>query len=124
MFIAKNTSVWSEEDIWEEGCQPNSQNKSNELGYEMKADSLPLLIEKLMNATGAYDKEDVLLDSCDEKGRIDIQVLKTFDDNSPSIRQIANWKEGTQRLWLVTYIFRIEETTPADFTNLKGYSRS
>lgn len=122
MFIANGYLKFREEDVWEDGCQPDTAETSFETEV-FKGSTLEGLINKLRTEFEIESKEDVLLDSCGDKGRLDIQRMEDCDGNIASLRQIDRWKRGNQQLWACTYIFNIEETSPADFSGLEGYIR-
>jgi len=106
-----------EQDVYKEGCQPGtsglitgSETFTHETQEEMIAD--------LMAFVDTDDKENVLINSCDEPGRIDIQKMETDDADTPSPEAMQRWKQGKQSLWLATYTFHVElvERQPAELT--------
>jgi hypothetical protein len=99
--------VWGEEDIFEHGCQPDS-SYSYDIPLRLTAPSIPELIAKLNSHIGPFDDDAVLLDSCDEDGRLDVQVYVTDENITASAGDIEGWREGKQRLWLATYFFSVE----------------
>jgi hypothetical protein len=73
-----------------------------------------------MAFVGTDNKEDVLINSCDEIGRVDIQQMENDEGYSASKDQIKAWKNGKQRLWLACYTFNIEQVSDVDLSCLKG----
>lgn len=102
---------FGEEDDYKEGCLPET-GFSHTGGDTFSAHSIDGIVEKVLAFTG-FDKKDdpVLLDSCDEPGRIDIQGLENADGIPASAREIKEWKRGKIKLWSVTYTFDVEKVT-------------
>ena len=98
---------FAEEDVWENGCIGKSSTSDGRDTFS--DDTLPGLIEKLKAFAGTDDDIDCLFDSCDEYGRLDIQVMECADGTVASNNEIEQWKAGNRRLWLACYIFRISE---------------
>lgn len=67
------------------------------------------LIDKLKSFCGVDNDANVLLDSCEEPGRIDIQRQEDDDGYEPNKHQIEEWKLNQCRLWSATYTFYIQE---------------
>lgn len=84
--------------------------------YHIKAKTLQEMREKIASVVGGT-LEDQDLNSCDEPGRVDVQMLENADGLSPTASQYAKWIEGEYRLWSVTYTFYVESVTrqPATF---------
>lgn len=98
----------AEEDIYDDGCQPDSARSTS--GSDVfTGETQRELIDKLMEFADVGRKyENVLINSCGEMGRIDIQSLETTYGNPASDFEIDEWKKGRVRLWDVTYLFRVE----------------
>jgi len=106
---------FAEEVVWNSGCQP--EGGFNDSGNDrFAADSIPALIAKLQAFCGSYDAADVLPDSCDTVGRVDIQVMETEESIAAHVSEVDRWKVGKCRLWLACYTFRIEKVTREDVT--------
>lgn len=58
------------------------------------------------------DLQYCILDSCDEAGRLDVQVYENAEGERASRIDIAAWKGGTKELWLSTYTFKLLEVKP------------
>jgi len=95
-----------EEDIFESGCIDNGGTYVER--WRASAGTLDQLIEMIMEHCGTEDKKNVLLNSCDEKGRIDVQVYETEDGTTATEADMAQWKKGKCRLWLTNYSFHVE----------------
>ena len=108
-----------EVDVYKEGCTPGSDITSTG-SDRFEADTLEELIEALMGFAGTTDKGAVLRDSCDEEGRVDIQVMETAEGSTPFDHDISAWKEGRLRLWLVTYTFHVEEVERKTVSTVEG----
>ena len=111
-YQANGWVKFSEEDIYKDGCQPNSSQFSDG-NINWKDESLPDLIKQLLAFTGA-DNGALDFDSCDEIGRLDISCLEDIEGNHATESQIKAWKAGVIRLWSCIYSFQIEQiiTTP------------
>ena len=111
MKAAYEVTGWfkdAEEDTYAYGCQPDTGTcfSGND---RFQADTVHELIERIMSFVGCNDRESVLLNSCDEPGRIDIQIMETEEGCTPSPAIIAAWKRGEYRLWLACYTFHVEK---------------
>ena len=97
-----------EEDTWEHGCVGKwSHDTCCDL---YSASTLPELITRLKAAFNCTDN-GVLIDSCDEPGRIDFQVTENDAGLEPSAAEIEAWKRGEERLWACTYTVHVERVT-------------
>jgi len=100
----------TEEDVFSDGCQIDLGNSSG--GDERwEHERLYDLITMLMAFVGTTDDAHVLLDSCDDVGRVDIQVYETITGVTACEDEMRMWRRGQIRLWLCTYIFHIEHVT-------------
>lgn len=97
----------TEEDSFEEGCLPEtaSHNSGNE---RFVGETQNELIDKLMEFVGAKEDETVLVNSCDDRGRIDICVMEDADGSTATEREIERWKNGEIKLYYSTYTFQVE----------------
>lgn len=121
VFEADGWMKFSEEDIFSDGCQPETatHNSGNE---RFTADLLSSLIDKLKAFTGCQEDENLLINSCEEIGRLDIQVMEDGEGTAATPQQIERWKAGKERLWLACYTFQIEavEREPVDLKQIKA----
>ena len=101
---------FAEQDHWEEGCDP-------ETGFSYQGDdryrsaTIEDLLKQIRDFVGVPDDYEIELDSCDEDGRVDIQVLETADGYTAEDWQIDEWKLNERPLWSATYSFMIERVT-------------
>lgn len=115
-YQAEGWFKMAEEDIYEDGCQPNSGSVSD--GKDIfKAETLDGLFKELLSFTGAETKE-MQLNSCDELGRVDICTMENDYGYSASKQQLAEWKDGKIQLWYCIYTFTVEKIT-AETVNLE-----
>jgi len=95
-----------EEDIFEHGCQLGTA-QCWPIDVKLSADSIPALVEKIHAFIGSRPGSHIL-DACDEKGRLEVQVMETDDGNPASDSDLDAWQDGKRRLWLADYSFRVE----------------
>jgi len=108
-YQADGWTKFSEEDIYQEGCQPNTGGMFS--GRDTwRADSVEDLIQQLLNFTGG-EREGVELDSCDDIGRVDISLMEDENGSIATRQQINDWKEAKIRLWGCIYTFQVESIT-------------
>ena len=108
MFEVNGWTKHAEEDTYENGCIGKS-SFSDDRFMRFTGHTVNDLISALMEFTGVNDRDAVLLDACDEEGRIDIQLLETAEGYAASHSDIEKWRNGELRLWLVDYTFRVEQ---------------
>lgn len=108
MFEVNGWMKFVEEDVFAQGCVGQTRCYGDN-SMRFKAASLDGLIKALMEFTGTDDRENVMLDACDEEGRIDIQILENDDGCAASKAEIEKWRDGKCRLWLADYSFRVEQ---------------
>ena len=94
MGIAK---VW-EEDDYVNGCIGKQHYK--EINISFRSADLKGLLNKLRGFTGC---DDILLNSCEEQGRVDLQGYETVDGSPASESDMQLWKDGKIKLYAVTY---------------------
>lgn len=103
--------AFSERDVWATGCEMEGGKNEYLSGSEWKAvgDTLDELIATLC-AEFAASPDCVMLDACDELGRIDIQVNQRvpFNCQRPTQKSIDDWKAGKGDMWLTNYTFHID----------------
>lgn len=97
----------AEEDNWEDGCQIDS-TVSFSGDDRFAGRTIEDLIDDLLNFTGG-EIDGVMLNCCDEDGRIDIQVYEDEDGTPANPSQMERFKKGEERIWLATYTFMVEE---------------
>lgn len=106
---------FAEEDIFADGCQPDSAATTSDSSLRWSSHDLDSLIGQLMAFVGCESSDNVIRDACDEPGRLDIQVYEGAEGTPASEAEMALWKEGKKRLWLACYSFYVESVirTPA-----------
>lgn len=62
-----------------------------------------------------YGGDDYILNSCEEDGRIDVQILENGEGIPASKRDIELWKRGEMTLYAATYTTYIENVTRKPF---------
>lgn len=115
-------SKFTEEDVYSEGCLPETM--SNYGGHDrFIGNTVEEVLEKIMSFTNA-EKDWMLLNSCDDVGRVDVQVNENEDGYRATEQEIKQWKQGKLKLWLATYIFYVKECKDVDLSkfNLVGYA--
>ena len=99
MYIANNILKFSAKADYQNGCAENTET-SNDLGILITNKTLAGLLEDLKNLTGC---NDILLNSHEEQGRIDLQGYETADGSTASASDMQLWKDGKIKLYSVTY---------------------
>lgn len=112
-YIVQGYMAIAELDNFENGCHGKSQTEFVKASdWECKADTLKELVQKL---TSEFNGENdcVMLNSCEELGRIDLQVYQrqAFDNAKPSAKTLENWKAGKIDIYLTDYIFNVQQVT-------------
>jgi hypothetical protein len=110
-YQINNFLKFAEEDNWKEGCDPNT-TQSFMVDVSFYGATAEEVIQKAAEYLGV-EEDGILRNSCDEKGRVDFQLMEDADSTSPSKQQIKDWKKGNCRLWEVTYTANVEKVTPA-----------
>jgi hypothetical protein len=113
-YQARGWMKFAEVDDWEQGClrQGGTCTEGNDT---FRAPTIGALVEKLRLFCDA-DAEGVLLDSCDELGRVDIQKMENADGLTPTDAEEVAWKMGELKLWAATYTFRVEKISAETVT--------
>ena len=105
-YQVKGWIRFSEEDIYQDGCQPNTGGMFS--GDQVfRADSIHELLQNLLEFTGA-DFDALELNACGEAGRIDISLLEDEYSSVATRAQISEWKAGKIKLWNSIYSFNAE----------------
>lgn len=103
-------------DNWERGCQLEGA-QSYFVNWKIEAETLAEIKQKIMDFVGC-DMDGIVIDACEEAGRIDAQVTENADGYIASESELASWKRGELELYAVTYSFLFEQVTrsPANFS--------
>lgn len=109
-YRIKGYIAHSEIDNWQNGCIGPAKTEWGDW-YSIKAASIQELLEILSRDFCATSNEDFLLDSCDEDGRVDLQVYQeyAFEIGKVSPDILADWKNGLSSIWLTCYSFNVEK---------------
>lgn len=120
MYEVNGWFKFAEQDSYDEGCLP-------ETGFTFSGDerwsaeTIPELLKKLRDFVGIDDDYEILLDSCEEDGRIDIQVMENADGYTvTSAGWFEKFKRGELALWYATYTFMVEKVERSA-VNLHGF---
>lgn len=98
-----------EEDSYKEGCNPDTA-ETHMVEVELVKPTLAELIEEVKSYWGVTD-DDIMLDSCEEPGRLDIQIMENEMGTTASNAEIEQWKTGKLRLWSACYTYHIQMVT-------------
>ena len=110
----------SDETTFDNGYIPET-GQMFQCDIEFKAEKTKQLIENIKDFFGV-DDEALLLNSCDDIGRIDVQLLENEAGEKASEWEIKDWKnKGCVQLYACTYSFIVEKhlIEPVDFENLE-----
>lgn len=114
-YFIEGFDVHKEVDIYKEGCQ--QPYFSTCVAINMSADNQDILLQKICDFLDV-ENNDIEVNACDEKGRIDVQLMEDVDSNKPSKGDIASWKMGKKKLWLSTYSCTVMECKPCKLKEL------
>ena len=110
MYIANNILKFSAKADYQNGCAENTET-SNDLGILITNKTLAGLLEDLKNLTGC---NDILLNSHEEQGRIDLQGYETINGSAALESDMQLWRAGEKKLYSVTYtvyVYKAELST-------------
>ncbi len=119
MFIAQGTLKFTEEDDYQNGCNPeSSQTELNCLSFESDTiQGLVMEIKEFFEVTA----DDVLLNSCDEVGRLDVQRMENSRENKPGKKQIEAWQKEQCKLYAALYSFEVTKIEAVDLVKELTY---
>ncbi len=96
-----------EEDVYSKGCLPETaQNFSVDITFTNK--SKKGLLAAIKNSFDVKD-DALILNSCEEDGRLDISVMEDEGGYQATPQDIASWKKGKRRLWSSIYTYNINK---------------
>jgi hypothetical protein len=116
MFQSIGLHKFSEEDIWADGCQPDTQESSH-IDYTFTGKTAEEVIKKIADYLGVADggkDNGVERNACEEPGRVDFATTEDADGTRLSPRQWKEFKAGKIKAWYCIYTAYIEQTTPAN----------
>ena len=108
---------FSEIDNYENGCDPDSTQQVS-IDYLIQSQDINDLIDKAMSFVGVSDFQNVLLNSCGENGRLDIQVYETEIGEAATQWNIEQWEKGNLTLYHCTYSAQVSLITENDNIDL------
>lgn len=116
--LSNNVISHSEKDVFIQGCVGGSTTEFHDIGEFFTTDNLQLIIDKINEFCGSKDNANLLINSCDENGRIDCQVLtvKPHKFNTVSQKSLDSWTNGERDLYLNDVSFTIETSTDSGLT--------
>ena len=109
MYIVMGIEKVWEEDDYVNGCIGKQHYIKIDVSF--KSVDLKGLLDELREFTSC---DDILLNSCDEQGRIDLQGYETADCETASETDVQLWRDGKKKLYAVTYtalIYKAELST-------------
>jgi hypothetical protein len=111
MFQANGLLKFTEEDIWDDGCQPDTAT-SYPVDVTFTGKTAQEVIDKIADYLGCTS-EDYEKNACDEPGRVDFAVTEDADGCRLLPREVKLWKKGQIKAWYAVYSAYIEKLTPA-----------
>ena len=111
MYFVNGLLKFSEEDSYQNGCVAGTA-VSDCINTTFTGKTLAALLEDLKIFTGC---DDILINSCDEQGRVDLQGYETADCETASETDMQLWRDGKKKLYAVTYTALIYK---AELSNL------
>ena len=100
---------FAEEDKFEEGCLPDTASSSS-FDTSFEGESAGEVIEKICRYFDV-ELEDVELDACGEKGRVDVSVMENVEGYTATASELERWKVGKVQLWNCVYSFHVSKVT-------------
>jgi hypothetical protein len=111
MFQSNGLLKFTEQDIWSDGCQPDTAT-SYMIDYRFTGKTADEVIQKIAEFTNS-GKDGIERNACDEPGRVDFCVTENADGNPLSKMEWAQFKKGKIKAYYAVYTAYIEQTTPA-----------
>ena len=109
MYIVMGIEKVWEKDDYVNGCI--GKQHYTKIDVSFKSTDLKGILDKLREFTGC---DDILLNSCDEQGRVDLQGHETANGGAAPESDMQLWKDGKIKLYSVTYtalIYKAELST-------------
>lgn len=103
---------FSEEDNWENGCIGNSS--SYFVNYNIRG-SKEEIIRQIQDITGEISTDNFDFNSCDEQGRIDIQIQENENGERLTEKEWEQFKSGEINTYLSTYSFQFYKLSSFSF---------
>ena len=111
MYFVNGLLKFAEEDSYQSGYVVGTAFSAC-INATFTGETLAALLEDLKIFTGC---DDILINSCDEQGRVELQGYETADGSTASASDMQLWKDGKIKLYSVTYTALIYK---AELSNL------
>lgn len=119
-FEANGWIKFGEEDIYEDGCQPNT-SFSNSGNDRFTGNTIQELIDKCQEFAGSTSQDSLMMDSCEEIGRLDIGVMENKNGYPASEAELKDWEKAKTKLYYCVYTFNIQIVTREDVSLTKPF---
>lgn len=110
IYYIEGFLAFSDPDTYDKGCDPFRSKSHFDPAFRCEAATLEGLISELCQEFHC-GRDCILLDSCDEEGRLDLQVYQSspFSVHKVSNKVNSEWLAGKRKeLWLTNYIFEVK----------------
>jgi hypothetical protein len=109
MLEVKRLLKFYEEDVFEEGCIPET-SMSADIDVSFSAKTQEEIIEQICDFLGIdNNKENYELNCCEDQGRIDFATMEDGGSNNATKADLEQWKNGKKKLWSCTYTAYVED---------------
>ncbi len=116
-YIATCVIRHTEQDIYTDGCQPHT-SVSYWMNDKVEAQELNELVN-LIKKKHKVGNGALLLNSCDEVGRLDVQLYTTENGSTMvSKKLLALWKEAKAVLYLTIFTYHITRLIDVDLSTI------
>ena len=96
----------AEVDDWEKGCIGPSSDAIVDVSFASA--NLSSLLDEVARFFG-LKTEELVLDACEELGRIDVCRMENAEGDEPTPSEIEEWKAGKRQMWYATYSGYVQE---------------
>lgn len=107
-WIVKYLHWRTEEDDWEQGAVPGTGQTVLDESNLGTFDSFDELRQNLTERFGLPEDDDSWAIFGDEDGRIEVQFTVDEDNQQPSPRDLALWKQGRKKMWTANVSIYVE----------------
>lgn len=107
MLVCNGYLKFSELDSWENGC--SGECETIFVKYQIESKNKEEAIQQVKDITGETCDDAIELNSCDEPGRVDVQVQEDEHGNRLTQDQWEEFKQGRIKAYLVTYSFLFKQ---------------
>ena len=109
----------SEEDSYDEGCDPKTCQMYEDTHVNFQAETEVELLAKVKEFFSVEDNA-IVVNSCGDAGRIDIQTMEDGEGNNPSKADMSAWKRGKKTLYACIYSLNAEKVESFTFGEHEG----